>query len=112
MNQIIASSKNSPELHAGYVLNPKYSEKFNSDSLLVIDNVNELEGRADEAFEILSSQNILGTIQYLITSHNSIKALISYNYINRFKKWSVTDTNCLMVISRIISSYLTKNNLI
>ena len=112
MNQIIASSKNSPKLHAVYVLNPQYSEKFNSDSLLVIDNVNELEGRADEAFEILSSQNILGTIQYLITSHNSIKALISYNYINRFKKWSVTDTNCLMVISRIISSYLTKNNLI
>lgn len=112
MDIIKASSKDSPELDAPYILNPQYSEKFSDDNILVIDNVNELEGRADEAFKILSSQNIFGTVQYLITEDDRIKGLISYNYINRFKKWSVTDTNCLTIISRIISSYLKKNNLI
>ncbi len=106
MDSIIASSKDSPKLNASYILNPQYSEKFNKNNLFVIDNVNELEGRADEAFKILSSQNILGTVQYLITNQDKIKGLISYNYINRFKKWSVTDTNCLTIISRILSSYL------
>jgi len=112
MENIIASSKDSPKLDAYYILNPLYTEKFNGNHLLVIDNVNELEGRADEAFKILSSQNILGTVQYLIMNQNKIKGLISYNYIDRFKKWSVTDTNCLAVISNILSSYLEKNKLI
>lgn len=112
MDIIKAETENSPELDARYILNPQYSEKFNDDNILIIDNVNELEGRADEAFRILSSQNILGAVQYIIKENNNIKGLISYNYINRFKKWSVTDTNCLTIISRIISSYLTKNNLI
>lgn len=112
MNHITASTKNAPVLDAEYILNPQYSEKFNSNGLIIINNVNELEGRADEAFKILSSQNILCTIQYMIKSGNSLKGLISYNYINRFKKWAVADTDCLTIISRIISSYLEKNNLI
>lgn len=112
MDNITASTKNSPKLNASYVLNKQYSDKFNSDKILIIDNVNELESRADEAFKILSEQNIMGTVQYLITGQSGIRGLISYNYINRFKKWSVSDANFLTIISRILSAYLSNNEII
>ncbi|MDE5946219.1 MAG: GGDEF domain-containing protein [Oscillospiraceae bacterium] len=112
MNDMKAYTKETPNLNASYLFNPKYLEKFNSNGIMIIDNVNELEGRADEAFKILNEQKIFGTIQYLIKKNNEIKGLISYNYIKRFKKWSVTDTNCLTIISHILSSYASEKNII
>lgn len=112
MNDMKAYTKGTPILNASYLFNPKYLEKFNSNNIMIIDNVNELEGRADEAFKILNEQKIFGTVQYLIKKNDEIKGLISYNYINRFKKWSVTDTNCLTIISHILSSYTSEKNII
>jgi len=112
MDIITAHTKDSSISDAKYILDTQYSEKFGSDGIIVIDNVNELEGRADEAFRILSNQNILGAVQYIIRKQDKIKGLISYNYINRFKKWSVSDKNFLSIISCILSSYLENKNLI
>ena len=112
MDKVLFCTENIENLNASYIFTPQYYEKFNGDGIVVIDNTNELEGRADEAFQILSSQNILGTVQYLITENEEVTGLISYNYIKRFKKWSVADTNHLTIISRIIVSYLKNNNMI
>ena len=79
---------------------------MNNDGIFAIDNVNELEGRADEAFKTLTNQNILGAFQYLITDGTEIKGLISFNYKNRFKKWAVDDINYLTILCRIISAVI------
>ena len=102
-----ASSKN-----AAYILENNYTNRFSGDGIFIIDNVNELEGRDDNAFEILSAQNIGGAVQYLITEDSMVKGLISFCYINRFKKWSVTDTNYLTIIARTIAAILKKHTYI
>ncbi len=97
---------NDAPLTAEYIFNPQYNKRFNGDMALAIDNVNELEGRADEAFKTLTNQNILGAFQYLITDGTEIKGLISFNYKNRFKKWAVDDINYLTILCRIISAVI------
>lgn len=99
-----AASKNAP-----YILSNGYTDRFSGDSVFVIDNVNELEGRDDNAFRILSEQHIGGAVQYLITEDNMIKGMISFCYIDRFKKWAVDDANYLTVIGRTISAILKKH---
>ncbi len=95
---------------ANYIFQNSYTDRFSGSDIFVIDNVNELEGRDDNAFEILSSQHIGGAVQYLITEDSIIKGLISFCYIDRFCKWSVTDTNSLTILGRIISSILKKQS--
>ena len=98
-----ASSKDAP-----YIFANNYTDRFSGDGIFVIDNVNELEGRDDNAFELLSAQKIGGAVQYLITENGMIKGLISFCYVERFKKWSVTDTNYLTIVARTISAVLRK----
>ncbi len=93
-------------LTAEYIFTPQYNKRFNGDMALAVDNVNELEGRADEAFAALTKQHIFGAFQYLITDGKEIKGLISFNYINRFKKWAVDDVNYLTILCRIISAII------
>ncbi|MCI1268869.1 MAG: GGDEF domain-containing protein [Ruminococcus sp.] len=102
----IVSCGNSSDIDAMYIFSDSYNEKFSGDGVLAVDNINELEGRADEAFTAFTSQNIMGTFQYLITDKSKIIALISFNYINRFKKWSETDVNYLTILCRIIAAVL------
>ncbi|MBE6857423.1 MAG: GGDEF domain-containing protein [Ruminococcus sp.] len=106
--KMILSCGNTDVLDAGYIFANNYTERFSGDNLFVIDNINELEGRDDNAFEILSSQNIGGAVQYLITEDNIIKGLISFCYVKRFKKWADTDTDYLTILARIISAVLKK----
>ncbi len=93
---------------AAYLLNNNYTDRFSGDGLFVIDNVNELEGRDDDAMAQLTEQNIGGAVQYLITEDGMIKGMISFCYIGHFKKWSVADINYFAVIGRIISALLKK----
>ncbi|MBR6384518.1 MAG: GGDEF domain-containing protein [Ruminococcus sp.] len=105
---LILSCGNALSRNAGYVLENNFTNRFSGDSVFVIDNVNELEGRDDNAFMQLSAENIGGAVQYLITDEEIIKGMISFCYIGRFKKWSVSDINYLVILGRLISAILRK----
>ena len=83
-----------------------------SDGIFVIDNVNELEGRDDTAFSQLSSENIGGAVQYIVSEEGMIRGMISFCYIGRFKKWAVSDINYFAIMGRIIASILRKHSFI
>jgi hypothetical protein len=102
------SCGNSASRNAEYLFDSGYTEHFNGDGLFAIDNVNELEGREDNAFRQLTDEHIGGAVQYLMTDDTMIKGLISFCYIDRFKKWSVTDMNYFTILGRVITSVLKK----
>lgn len=105
---LILSCGNSSSKNASYLFENRYTERFSGDGIFAIDNVNELEGRDDNAFVQLTEQNIGGAVQYLMTENSIIKGMISFCYIGRFKKWSVTDLNYLTIIGRTITAILKK----
>ncbi|MDE6501056.1 MAG: GGDEF domain-containing protein [Ruminococcus sp.] len=105
---LILSCGNSNARNAYYLFRNRYTERFSGDGIFAIDNVNELEGRDDNAFISLAKQNIGGAVQYLMTENNIVKGMISFCYVGRFKKWSVSDLNYFTIIGRIISAILKK----
>lgn len=105
---LILSCGNSTAKNAEYIFRNRYTERFSGDGILAIDNVNELEGRDDNAFNCLTEQNIGGAVQYLMTENNMIKGMISFCYIGRFKKWSVSDINYITIVGRTVSAILKK----
>lgn len=105
---LILSCGNAVSKNAAYILENSYTEHFSGDGIFVIDNVNELEGREDKAFKQLTEENIGGAIQYLMTDESIIKGMISFCYIGRFNKWSVSDMNYFAVLGRIITAVLKK----
>lgn len=105
---LMLSCGNAALKNAAYLLENGYTDRFTGDGLFVIDNVNELEGRDDNAFAQLVAQNIGGAVQYLITEDGMIKGMISFCYIGHFKKWSVADMNYFAIIGRVISAILKK----
>ncbi len=105
---LILSCGNSNARNAYYLFRNRYTERFSGDGIFAIDNVNELEGRDDNAFISLAKQNIGGAVQYLMTENNIVKGMISFCYVGRFKKWSVSDLNYFAIIGRIISAILKK----
>lgn len=107
---LILSCGNASIKDASYIFSNNYTDRFSGDKIFVIDNVNELEGRDDNAFNVLSSSNIGGAVQYLITEESRIKGLISFCYVDRFKKWAVTDIDYLTIAARTISAILRKQS--
>ena len=105
---LILSCGNASSRNAAYLLENSYTQRFSGDGIFAIDNVNELEGRDDNAFRQLSEENIGGAVQYLMTEDSLVKGMISFCYIGRFKKWSVSDMNYLAVIGHVISAVLKK----
>ena len=105
---LILSCGNAPCKDASYLLENNYTDRFSGDGVFVIDNVNELEGRDDNAFAKLMEQNIGGAVQYLMTEDSMVKGVISFCYIGRFKKWAVTDINYFAIIGRTITALLKK----
>lgn len=106
---LILSCGNAQSKNAAYLFENSYTERFTGEGVFVIDNVNELEGRDDNAYAQLTSQKIGGAVQYLMTENNVIKGMISFCYINRFKKWSVSDISYLSIIGRTVTALLKKN---
>ena len=106
---LILSCGNAQSRNAAYLLENAYTERFTGDGIFVIDNVNELEDRDDNAFAQLTEQKIGGAVQYLMTENNVIKGMISFCYISRFKKWSVSDISYLSIIGRTVTALLKKN---
>jgi diguanylate cyclase (GGDEF)-like protein len=105
---LILSCGNASSRNASYLLENNYTDRFSGDGIFAIDNVNELEGRDDNAFSQLTAENIGGTVQYLITDESIIKGVISFCYIGRFKKWSVSDMNYFAILGRLVASILKK----
>ena len=56
----------------------------------------------------LTEENIGGAMQYLMTDESLIKGMVSFCYVGRFKKWSVSDMNYFAVLGRLITSILKK----
>ncbi len=110
--KLVLSCGNAPVKASAYIFENNYTDRFNGDGIFIIDNVNELEGRDDNAMAALVSQHIGGAVQYLITEDGIIKGLISFCYIDRFKKWAVADTNYLTIAARTISAVLKKKSYI
>ncbi len=106
---LILSCGNVQSKNAAYLFDNDYTERFTGEGVFVIDNVNELEGRDDNAFAQLTAQKIGGAVQYLMTDSSIIKGMISFCYVGRFKKWSVSDINYLSIIGRTITALLKKN---
>ncbi len=106
---LILSCGNVQSKNAAYLLENDYTERFTGEGVFIIDNVNELEGRDDNAFAQLAAQKIGGAVQYLMTDSSVIKGMISFCYIGRFKKWSVSDINYLSIIGRTVTALLKKN---
>lgn len=106
---LILSCGNSQSKNAAYLFENNYTERFTGEGVFVIDNVNELEGRDDNAYSQLTAQKIGGAVQYLMTENNVIKGMISFCYISRFKKWSVSDISYLSIIGRTVTALLKKN---
>ena len=105
---LILSCGNASSKNAAYLFENRYTERFSGDGLFIIDNVGELEGRDDNAFSQLTSENIGGAVQYLMTEDSVIKGMISFCYISRFKKWSVSDINYFAIIGRTVTALLKK----
>lgn len=105
---LILSCGNSDARSAEYLFGNNYTGRFTGDGILVIDNVNELEGRDDNALAQLSEQNIGGAVQYLMTEDGIVKGMISFCYVGRFKKWAVADINYLAIIGRTVTALLKK----
>ena len=105
---LILSCGNSNSKNASYLLENRYTERFSGDGIFAIDNVNELEGRDDNAFSQLSAQNLGGAVQYLMTEGSAVKGMISFCYIGRFKKWAVNDLDYFAVIGRTVTALLKK----
>lgn len=105
---LILSCGNAASRNAAYLLENGYTERFSGDGIFAIDNVNELEGREDGAFARLTEDNIGGAVQYLMTDDSMIKGMISFCYIGRFNKWSVTDINYFAILGRVITAILKK----
>jgi hypothetical protein len=105
---LILSCGNAPSRDSSYLLENNYTERFTGDGLFVINDVNELEGRDDNAFAELMKQNVGSAVQFLITENSMVKGMISFCYLGRSKKWSASDINYLAVIGRIITALLKK----
>lgn len=105
---LILSCGNAASRSAAYLMDEGYTEHFSGDGIFAIDNVNELEGREDKVFLQLTEENIGGAVQYLITEDSIVKGMISFCYIGRFKKWSVSDMNYFAVLGRVITAILKK----
>lgn len=105
---LVLSCGNSEARSAEYLFRNNYTGRFTGDGIFVIDNVNELEGRDDNALAQLSEQNIGGAVQYLMTEDGIVKGMISFCYVGRFKKWAVADINYLAIIGRTVTALLKK----
>lgn len=76
-----------------------FVQNFNAEHICVIDNINALEGIADDVYRWLESENLLGTVLYLAETEGRPAAVISFGLFGRFRKWSTLDVGLLTVLA-------------
>ena len=82
------------------------SLRFREDGVCVIDNINALEGIADDAYRWFSQENLLGAV--LIRKSGTVPSLMIFGLFGRFRKWSTHDIGYLTVLGGILSALLEK----
>ena len=76
--------------------------QYQEDGVCVIDNINALEGIADDAYRWFSQENMLGAV--LIRTQGTVPALIAFGLFGRFRKWSTHDIGYLTILGGILSA--------
>ena len=75
-----------------------FVKEFSADHVCVIDNINALEGIADDVYHLLAQENLLGTVLYLAEQEERPSVLISFGLFGRFRKWSTQDIGYLTIL--------------
>lgn len=88
---------------ADFLFADDFLSLFSTDGVYVIDNVNSLEGFADTAMHRLSEDGVLGTVLFLIRQNDQPIGLLSFNLVNRFRKWATMDVNYLTILGRMVA---------
>lgn len=91
---------------ADLLVQPPFAGNFTAEHICVIDNINALEGIADEVYAWLEHENLLGTVLYLAERNGEPFAVISFGLYGRFRKWSNLDIGHLTVLGGAISVLL------
>ncbi|HAG12993.1 MAG TPA: hypothetical protein DCG49_03930 [Ruminococcus sp.] len=86
------------------LLSESFVQHFTADHICVIDNINALEGIADDVFHRLEQENLLGTVLYLAEQDGVPAALISFGLFGHFRKWSTPDIGYLTVLGGILGT--------
>ena len=79
---------------------------FPEDNCLVIDNINALEGLADNAYAWFSGESILGAVLFRVMRDEKPAGIISFGLFGRYHKWSTPDANHLTILGGILSALL------
>lgn len=82
--------------------------QYQEDGICVIDNINALEGIADEAYQWFSAENMLGAL--LCRREGPVPAVIVFGLFGRFRKWSNHDVGYLTILSGILSALLDRES--
>ena len=72
----------------------------------MIDNINALEGIADDVFHWMAAENLLGAVLYLHERDGAPAAVIAFGLFGRFRKWSTLDISLLTVLGSALSRLL------
>ena len=83
-----------------------FINSFTADSICVIDNINALEGLADDVYAWAEQANLLGTVLYLVRQNDTPAAVISFGLFGHFRKWSTPDIGHLNVIGAAVGTLL------
>ncbi len=85
------------------------SKEFQEDDLCVIDNVNALEGVADEAYAWLNAENVQGAVLYRAVEKGQTVAVVLFGLFGHYCKWSTLDANHLTILGSILCELLNHN---
>ncbi len=91
---------------AAVLLEEPFARSYTVDRICVIDNINALEGIADDAYQWFASENLLGTVLYRAERDGKPTALIAFGLFGRFRKWSTLDIGHLNVLGGVLAALL------
>ncbi len=83
-----------------------FVQQFSADGVCVIDNINALEGIADEVYQLLVRENLLGTVLCMTERSGKPAVLISFGLFGRFRKWSTQDIGYLTILGSALGTLL------
>ncbi|MBR6418853.1 MAG: GGDEF domain-containing protein [Oscillospiraceae bacterium] len=85
-----------------------FAKSYSAERISVIDNINALEGIADDAFQWMQSENLQGAVLYRAEDAGTPTALIAFGLFGRYRKWSTPDIGHLTVLGGVLHALLTE----
>lgn len=89
---------------AAVLMQEPFARSFSAEHISVIDNINALEGIADDAYAWLTAENMLGAVLYRAEKNGVPTALIAFGLFGRFRKWSSPDIGYLTVLGGLLGA--------